>query len=169
MDEDYTRLAYLQDALFELLPLQSRPVWPGRFYRAIRKACDFAAVWELWAHWCLNDPVYGVYTALAADHAGLELRSLASTAGDTELRARWAEDIARRASDYDQARYPAGMCIASIIRATDNPSTAGDAVAFGALAYSSADDDTQQIGRSLWLEAACDELIRLLGTSPNAS
>ena len=53
-------LSYLQDRLFEGLPVEEARAWPEAFYSAIKEGSDLELVWPRFAHWLLIDPEFGV-------------------------------------------------------------------------------------------------------------
>jgi hypothetical protein len=55
-----THVAYLEDALFELLPQELAMTWPERFLSAIRPGTDLSRVWSEWAIWALVDKQHGM-------------------------------------------------------------------------------------------------------------
>ena len=53
-------LARLQDGIFEGLPLDDKPWWPGQFWTAIPVGADLSMVWPHFAVPLLTDPEHGV-------------------------------------------------------------------------------------------------------------
>ena len=53
-------LAYLEDALFEGLPVKHARAWPERLFNAIEPGADLSRVYDLWSAWNLTDPEHGV-------------------------------------------------------------------------------------------------------------
>lgn len=58
------RLAWLQDAIFESLPVRRAVAWPERFLDAIPVGADLSMVWPRFAIWLMADEKWGV-----ANHA----------------------------------------------------------------------------------------------------
>lgn len=53
-------IAYLEDALFEVMSPTKAQDWPEQFLEATPVGADLARVWPLWAVWMLVDPKHGV-------------------------------------------------------------------------------------------------------------
>ena len=53
------QIAYLEDHLFERLPVDLAMAWPERVLSAIRPCADLSRVWPEFAIWMLTDPAYG--------------------------------------------------------------------------------------------------------------
>ncbi len=49
------RLAYLEDAIFEGLPVDDAREWPSRFLSAIKPGADLSIVWNHFTVWLLRD------------------------------------------------------------------------------------------------------------------
>ncbi len=53
-------LAYLEDRIFEGLPLDRAKRWPEQFLVSIRVGADLSGIWPQFAIWLLADPEHGV-------------------------------------------------------------------------------------------------------------
>jgi len=54
-------LAYLQDAIFEGLPVGEDKAFPLAFLEAIKEGADLSLVWPKYAVWLLSDPIHGTF------------------------------------------------------------------------------------------------------------
>ena len=54
------QLAYLEDGLFESMPLAAAKEWPAQFMGAIQPGADLSMVWPRFAVWLMIDPEWGV-------------------------------------------------------------------------------------------------------------
>ena len=80
-------LAYLEDTLFESLPVKDSKDWPVRFLRAIPVGADLSRAWDKWQAWCLRDliPIAGENAHVVEVMAVLfERASLGDEPSDTE-------------------------------------------------------------------------------------
>ena len=59
-------LGYLEDRIFEGLPLAKAKLWPEQFLSSIGVGADLSGIWPQFAIWLLADPAHGVIRF--ADH-----------------------------------------------------------------------------------------------------
>lgn len=55
-----TKIAHLEDEIFEGLPKDKAMAWPERFLSTIKPGADLSLVWPRFAIWLLADPKDGV-------------------------------------------------------------------------------------------------------------
>ncbi len=103
-------LAWLEDAIFEGLPLEKSMTWPTQFLEAIQVGADLSKVWHHFAVWLLIDPIDGVFkfnNHEAIRHVA-DLHALAAS-GSMPTAAAWAAArAAARAAAWAAARAAAG-------------------------------------------------------------
>jgi hypothetical protein len=61
------QLAYLEDSIFESLPLDVAKEWPARFMGAIRPGANLSRVWPEFAIWLMIDPEWGSVNVAEAE------------------------------------------------------------------------------------------------------
>lgn len=162
-------LAYLEDRIFERLPMALAKEWPGKFSRAIPVGRDLANVWPGFAIWLLTDEKFGVLqyaTGAAAkaieDVAALYRRELLR---DKPTREEWI--AARNAADAaaDAAAHAAAYAAAAAAYAAADAAYAYAAAAADAAAHATAD----AAARKTWWKAAADKLVSLMTAPANRS
>jgi hypothetical protein len=100
-------LSYLQDRLFEGLPVEAARAWPEAFYNAIKEGSDLKLVWPRFAHWLLIDPEFGVIKYASTPDTKSAIEKIADLfdrwiAGNKPADDEWA--LAALAADLAAAR-----------------------------------------------------------------
>ena len=154
------QLAYLEDWLFERLPVADAMAWPERVLTAIHVGADLSRVWPEFAIWMLTDPEHGV-SQYAVD-------------GGTRASIAGVADLYRRTDDVSQDEWAAAREAAWVTseraaraswasaRAARVAAWATDAVGDAAtLLYAAT--YAERAAPETWTNVAADKLIALLG------
>jgi hypothetical protein len=151
------QLAYLEDWLFERLPVADAMAWPERVLTAIRVGADLSRVWPEFAIWMLVDPEHGV-SQYAVD-------------GGTRAAIVDVADLYRRTDDVSPDEWAAAREAAWVpssrtvrvasARAARVAAWATDAV-WDAATLMYAATYAEREARETWINVAADKLIALL-------
>jgi hypothetical protein len=95
------QLAYLEDGLFESMPLGDAKEWPARFMGAIRVGADLSKVWPAFAVWLMVDEKWGLVNVTNVEGVKAICRRVAEgyqrTIDDDPLSDKDAQALARDA------------------------------------------------------------------------
>ena len=145
------QLAYLEDRLFENLPVELARQWPERFLSAIKPGADLSLVLPKFMVWMLSDQVDGVirFAKREATRAAIQ--------GVSALFVRWAAGDKPATSEWESARKIAYAAYAAYTAADYTAAyTAAYAAYDAAAAYAAA------AARSKHYQKMADKLIELL-------
>lgn len=160
------RLAYLEDAIFEGLPVELARKWPERFLSAITPGADLSLVWHTFAVWMLRDSGFLVITKenREAINAVINLH-VRGAAGDQPSDEEWwsAEREATWAASWTAtmaARSATWSATRSAARSARSAAWSTAEAAWSATR--SATWSTAEAARSAAYQKMANELIRLL-------
>jgi hypothetical protein len=185
-------IAYLEDAIFEWLPVEQARKWPERFSRAIKPGADLSLVAARFMVWMLIDPAKGVIRfsgdpqwkveaairgvaelwqrvidcRTVADEEWLAAESAARSAAESTARsARSAWSAARSAAE--SAAWSAWSAARSAAESTARSAWSAAAESAARSAWSAAAESAARSARSAAAESAAwqkmaDKLIQLL-------
>src|SRR6195256_1573688 len=127
-------LARLEDGIFENLPAERVPLWPGQFLAAVPVGVDLSLIWPRFAVWMLIDPQGGVLQFAKRAQSQLAIKNVA------ENFQRWAETGANplKSSDWRKLRVAAAAAADAYAAADAAYAAAYAAAAYAA--YAAADD-----------------------------
>ena len=74
------QLAYLEDGIFEALPLRAAKEWPARFMSAVQVGADLSNVWPRFAHWMMLDEKWGLIQVVEAE----DVKTVVQRVGDAD-------------------------------------------------------------------------------------
>lgn len=90
------RIAYLEDAIFEGLPVEKAKLWPEQFLSAIRPGADLSLVWNHFAVWLLRDSEFLTITDINREAISAVIAlHVRSTTGDAPSSTEWESARAR--------------------------------------------------------------------------
>src|SRR6195256_2566518 len=127
-------LARLEDGIFENLPAERVPLWPGQFLAAVPVGVDLSLIWPRFAVWMLIDPQGGGLQFAKRAQSQLAIKNVA------ENFQRWAETGANplKSSDWRKLRVAAAAAADAYAAADAAYAAAYAAAAYAA--YAAADD-----------------------------
>src|ERR1700704_2903659 len=145
-------LARLEDGIFENLPAERVPLWPGQFLAAVPVGVDLSLIWPRFAVWMLIGPQGGVLQFAKRAQSQLAIKNVA------ENFQRWAETGANplKSSDWRKLRVAAAAAADAYAAADAAYAAAYAAAAYAAAAAAYAADDAAAAAAAYAAYAADD-------------
>ena len=143
------QLAYLEDRLFERLPVELARQWPERFLSAIKPGADLSKVLPKFMVWMLSDAVDGVIRFAKREATKAAIQEVSA------LYLRWAAGDKPATSEWESARkiaydaYDAASAYAA--DAADAAAAASYAASTAVYAYSDTAERQRQIDALTYL------------------
>jgi len=165
-------LAWLEDAIFEHLPLKDARAWPERFLAAIEPGADLSGVYAAWAAVLMLDPERGNVTrCVGSPEAGAAVRRVGElwrdsrpTPGSAEWSQAWA--AARSAAWVAKAQSKSAESAAwSAAWSAEQPRAATESAEWSATSAGVAADPSAGVVHWCWM---ADQLIASIESAPVA-